>query len=114
MITDPFFYLCAIPAVLLYGIAKGGFGGNIAIVSVPLMALVVTPTRSGVMAAPEKSRSPAFSTTAPRMAGIDSKKLNRAAASRSIPRNKPAAMVDPEREMPGVIARPWPKPIPTA
>ena len=43
MITDPFFYLCAIPAVLLYGIAKGGFGGNIAIVSVPLMALVEPP-----------------------------------------------------------------------
>ncbi|AQZ96287.1 sulfite exporter TauE/SafE family protein [Halopseudomonas phragmitis] len=43
MITDPFFYLCAVPAVLLYGLAKGGFGGNISILSVPLMALVVSP-----------------------------------------------------------------------
>ena len=46
MISDPLFYLCAIPAVLLYGIAKGGFGGNIAILSVPLMALVVAPQKA--------------------------------------------------------------------
>ncbi|WVM88202.1 sulfite exporter TauE/SafE family protein [Halopseudomonas pachastrellae] len=52
MITDPFFYLCAIPAVLLYGIAKGGFGGNIAIVSVPLMALVVAPQQAAAILLP--------------------------------------------------------------
>ena len=28
MITDPLFYFAAIPAVLLFGIAKGGFGGR--------------------------------------------------------------------------------------
>ena len=52
MITDPFFYLCAIPAVLLYGIAKGGFGGNIAILSVPLMAMVVTPQQAAAILLP--------------------------------------------------------------
>mgnify|MGYP000106036518 FL=1 len=52
MIPDPFFYLCAIPAVLLYGIAKGGFGGNIAIVSVPLMALVVAPQQAAAILLP--------------------------------------------------------------
>tara|TARA_R110002020_G_scaffold136783_3_gene305369 strand:+ start:51221 stop:51979 length:759 start_codon:yes stop_codon:yes gene_type:complete len=52
MISDPLFYLCAIPAVLLYGIAKGGFGGNIAILSVPLMALVVAPQKAAAILLP--------------------------------------------------------------
>ncbi|MCL5041900.1 MAG: sulfite exporter TauE/SafE family protein [Gammaproteobacteria bacterium] len=52
MITDPLFYLCAIPAVLLYGIAKGGFGGNIAILSVPLMALVASPVVAAAILLP--------------------------------------------------------------
>ncbi|GAA6131644.1 sulfite exporter TauE/SafE family protein [Halopseudomonas sabulinigri] len=52
MITDPLFYLCAIPAVLLYGIAKGGFGGNIAILSVPLMAMVVVPQQAAAILLP--------------------------------------------------------------
>src|SRR5690606_22048890 len=49
MITDPLFYLAAIPAVLLYGIAKGGFGGNIAILSVPLMSLVMPPQEAAAI-----------------------------------------------------------------
>ncbi|UAW97385.1 sulfite exporter TauE/SafE family protein [Halopseudomonas nanhaiensis] len=52
MITDPLFYLCAIPAVLFYGIAKGGFGGNIAILSVPLMALVISPQKAAAILLP--------------------------------------------------------------
>lgn len=52
MITDPLFYLCAIPAVLLYGIAKGGFGGNIAILSVPLMTLVMPPQQAAAILLP--------------------------------------------------------------
>ena len=52
MISDPLFYLCAVPAVLLYGIAKGGFGGNIAILSVPLMALVVAPQQAAAILLP--------------------------------------------------------------
>lgn len=43
LITDLFFYLCAIPAVLIFGLAKGGFGGAISIVSVPLMSLAISP-----------------------------------------------------------------------
>src|SRR5690606_8490561 len=43
MITDPYFYLCAIPAVLLFGMAKGGLGGGLAILSVPILSLVVSP-----------------------------------------------------------------------
>ena len=34
MITDPVFYLAAVPAVILYGLSKGGFSG-VAILSTP-------------------------------------------------------------------------------
>lgn len=46
MITDPIFYLAAIPAVLLFGIAKGGFGGGLGVAAVPMMALVVSPVQA--------------------------------------------------------------------
>ena len=52
MITDPLFYLCAIPAVLIFGIAKGGFGGGIAVVSVPLMALTISPVQAAAILLP--------------------------------------------------------------
>ena len=52
MITDPYFYLAAIPAVLIYGIAKGGFGGGVVVVAVPLMALVVSPVRAAAILLP--------------------------------------------------------------
>ena len=52
MITDPFFYLCAIPAVLIFGLAKGGFGGGVSVVSVPLMALAVSPVQAAAILLP--------------------------------------------------------------
>ena len=52
MLTDPSFYLVSIPAVLLYGIAKGGFGGAVAVLSVPLMALVMSPTQAAAILLP--------------------------------------------------------------
>lgn len=52
MLSDPQFYLLSIPAVLLYGIAKGGFGGAVAMVSVPLMALVMPPTQAAAILLP--------------------------------------------------------------
>lgn len=52
MIADPFFYLCAIPAVLIFGLAKGGFGGAIGIVSVPLMALAISPPQAAAILLP--------------------------------------------------------------
>ena len=49
MIIDPLFYLVAIPAVLITGISKGGFGG-IALLAVPLLALVISPVQAaGIM-----------------------------------------------------------------
>ncbi len=52
MITDPLFYLCAIPAVLIFGMAKGGFGGGIAVISVPLMALAISPVQAAAILLP--------------------------------------------------------------
>jgi uncharacterized membrane protein YfcA len=52
MITDPFFYLCAIPAILIFGMAKGGFGGGIAVVSVPLISLAVSPVQAAAILLP--------------------------------------------------------------
>lgn len=52
MITDPLFYLCAIPAVLLFGMAKGGLGGGVAMLSVPLMALVISPIQAAAILLP--------------------------------------------------------------
>src|SRR5690606_27058354 len=47
---DPWFYVAAVPAVLLVGLSKGGFGGGIALLGVPLMALTIPPVQAaGIM-----------------------------------------------------------------
>lgn len=43
IISDPFFYAVAIPAVLIAGVSKSGFGGGLGVMTVPLMALAVPP-----------------------------------------------------------------------
>jgi uncharacterized membrane protein YfcA len=43
LIDIPLFYLVALPAVFITGLSKGGFGGGIAFVGVPTMALFVEP-----------------------------------------------------------------------
>lgn len=52
MIQDPFFYLVAIPAVLIVGISKGGLGGGLGLIAVPLMALAVPPTTAAAIMLP--------------------------------------------------------------
>lgn len=50
MITDPAFYAVAIPAILLTGLAKGGFLGGLGGLAVPLMSLVISPVQAaGIM-----------------------------------------------------------------
>ena len=51
MITDPLFYAAAIPAVILLGLAKGGFSG-LGALSLPLMALVVSPVQAAAITLP--------------------------------------------------------------
>jgi uncharacterized membrane protein YfcA len=52
LITDLLFYLVAIPAVLLTGISKGGFGGALGGVAVPLMALAISPVQAAAIMLP--------------------------------------------------------------
>ena len=52
MIDDPTFYFAAVPAILLYGIAKGGFASGFGIVAVPMMALVVPPAQAAAIMLP--------------------------------------------------------------
>ena len=49
-ISDIWFYVIAIPAVILVGISKGGFGGGIGSVAVPILSLVMPPLQAaGIM-----------------------------------------------------------------
>lgn len=52
LITDPWFYVAAVPAVFLFGISKGGFGGGLGVAAVPLMALVVSPIQAAAILLP--------------------------------------------------------------
>ena len=52
LISDPSFYAAAIPAVLLVGLSKGGLGGAMALIGVPLMALVVPPVQAAAIMLP--------------------------------------------------------------
>lgn len=49
---EPMFYAVAIPAVLLVGISKGGFGGAMAMIGTPLMALMITPVQAAAIMLP--------------------------------------------------------------
>jgi uncharacterized membrane protein YfcA len=50
-ITDPLFYVCAVPAVIFLGLSKGGFSG-IGMVSTPLLALVLPPLEAAAILLP--------------------------------------------------------------
>ena len=50
VLSDAFFYAVAVPAVLLMGISKSGFGAGFGALSVPLMALAVpVPQAASIM-----------------------------------------------------------------
>ncbi|MGK6324617.1 sulfite exporter TauE/SafE family protein [Sphingomonas sp. DT-51] len=51
MVTDWHFYALALPAVILLGLAKGGFAGMGAL-SLPLMALAIDPVRAAAITLP--------------------------------------------------------------
>ncbi len=52
VITDPLFYLCAIPSVLLLGVSKSGFGMGIGSLAVPLMALTTSVPQAAAILMP--------------------------------------------------------------
>lgn len=44
------FFLLAVPAVMIAGISKGGIGGGLGVMAVPMMALVISPVQAaGIM-----------------------------------------------------------------
>jgi uncharacterized membrane protein YfcA len=50
MITDPLFYALAIPAILVTGVSKSGFGGALGGLAVPLLSLAIPPDEAaGIM-----------------------------------------------------------------
>ena len=51
IITDPLFYLVAIPAVVCLGLSKGGFTG-IGMVATPLLALIMPPLEAAALLLP--------------------------------------------------------------
>jgi uncharacterized protein len=52
LITDPFFYAVAVPAVVLMGISKSGFGAGFGSLAVPLMALAVPVPQAAAILLP--------------------------------------------------------------
>ena len=52
LITDPGFYAVAVPAVLLLGIGKSGFGAGLGALAVPLMALSVSVPQAAAILMP--------------------------------------------------------------
>lgn len=52
LITDTAFYLAAVPAVLLLGISKSGFGTGIGALAVPIMALTVPVPQAAAILLP--------------------------------------------------------------
>ena len=51
MLSDPYLYLVAIPAVVLLGLGKGGFAG-VGSIALPLVALVISPVKGAAILLP--------------------------------------------------------------
>src|SRR5437773_2507251 len=51
IITDPLFYVLAVPAITALGLGKGGFAG-VGMISTPLLALVVPPLQAAAILLP--------------------------------------------------------------
>jgi uncharacterized membrane protein YfcA len=51
-ITDPYFYAVTIPAVLLLGVSKSGFGAGFGSMAVPMMALAVSVPQAAAILMP--------------------------------------------------------------
>ena len=52
ILFDPWFYAAAIPAVIVVGLAKGGLGGAMALLGVPILALVMPPVQAAAILLP--------------------------------------------------------------
>lgn len=51
MITDPWFYVVAVPAMIVLGLSKGGFA-SIGVLTVPILALTISPVQAAGIVLP--------------------------------------------------------------
>jgi len=51
MLTDPWFYAAAVPAMIVLGLSKGGFAA-IGILAVPILAIVISPVQAAGITLP--------------------------------------------------------------
>lgn len=49
---DPFFWICAVIALLVVGISKGGFGGGLGVIAVPLISMVMPAPMAAALMLP--------------------------------------------------------------
>jgi len=63
-LADPLFYCAAIPAVLITGISKTGFGGGLVVMAVPLLSLAVSPRQAAAIMLPLLCLTDIFGTRA--------------------------------------------------
>ena len=52
LIGEPLFYVLAVPALLIAGISKGGLGGGLVVMAVPLLSLAVPPVTAAAVLLP--------------------------------------------------------------
>lgn len=52
IITDPTFYMLAVPIVLLFGMAKGGLGPGVGAICVPILSFVMEPAQAAAIMLP--------------------------------------------------------------
>ncbi|PRD43954.1 hypothetical protein C5748_08905 [Phyllobacterium phragmitis] len=52
LLANPWFYATAVPAVILVGLSKGGLGGAMGQLGVPLMTLVMAPVQAAAIMLP--------------------------------------------------------------
>lgn len=63
-LTDPLFYCAAIPAILITGVSKTGFGSGLVVMAVPLLSLVVAPRQAAAIMLPLLCLTDIFGTRA--------------------------------------------------
>jgi uncharacterized membrane protein YfcA len=52
LISDPVFYALAVPALLFVGISKGGFGGGVGMLGVPVLAIAIPLVQAAAIMLP--------------------------------------------------------------
>ena len=52
IITEPLFYVIAIPMVLIYGMSKGGLGPSLGAITVPALSFIISPVQAAAILLP--------------------------------------------------------------